>query len=136
MRQVPLEITVVEFPSTSMSATADFLAQVCGWKSTVFGQSYTALTGGGIDVGVQGDAHEQSPAPLMVIRVPDLDEARAEIEAAGAVVTVEPFDFPGGRRFHFREPGGNEMAMWVSVEEPDPTDGSGQEGQVWPPSDG
>ncbi|NLD86623.1 MAG: VOC family protein [Actinomycetales bacterium] len=123
MRHIPLEITMVEFPSTSMSATSDFLAQVCGWKPTVYGQSYTDLTGGGIEVGVQGDADEQSPAPLMVIRVSDLDEARAEIEAAGAVVTLEPFDFPGGRRFHFREPGGNEMAMWVPTEEPDPTDG-------------
>lgn len=123
MRHNPLEITMVEFPSTSMSATADFLAQVCGWKPTVYGQSYTDLTGGGIEVGVQGDADEQSPAPLMVIRVPDLDEARAAIEAADAVVTLEPFDFPGGRRFHFREPGGNEMAMWVPTEEPDPTDG-------------
>ncbi|MCZ4655843.1 VOC family protein [Dietzia maris] len=113
MPRIPLEITLVEFPSTSMSDTSEFLATVCGWKPTVYGTSYTDLLGGGIDVGVQGDADEQSPAPLMVIRVPDLDEARAQVEAAGGVVTFEPFDFPGGRRFHFREPGGNEMAMWV-----------------------
>ncbi|HMT49129.1 VOC family protein [Dietzia sp. UBA5065] len=109
----PLEITLVEFPSTSMSATSEFLQAVCGWTPTVYGQSYTHLFGGGIDVGVQGDAHEQSPAPLMVIRVADLDEARARVEAAGGTVTFGPFDFTGGRRFHFREPGGNEMAMWV-----------------------
>lgn len=111
----PLEITMIEFPSTSMSATSDFLATVCGWKPTVYGQSYTNLTGGGIDVGVQGDADEQSPSPLLAIRVGDLDEARQRVEDAGGVVTFGPFDFPGGRRFHFREPGGNEMAMWVAV---------------------
>lgn len=111
--RIPLEITLVEFPSTSMSATTDFLAAVCGWEPTVYGKSYANFTGGGIDVGVQGDADEQSPQPLMVIRVGDLHEARNRVEEAGGVVTLEPFAFPGGRRFHFREPGGNEMVMWV-----------------------
>lgn len=111
--RIPLEITLVEYPSSSMSATTEFLATVCGWTPTVYGSSYTDLTGGGIDVGVQGDDDEQSPAPLMVIRVADLAEARSRVEEAGGVVTLEPFSFPGGRRFHFREPGGNEMAMWV-----------------------
>lgn len=120
MSRTPLEITMIEFPSSSMSATSDFLEQVCGWKPTVYGQSYANLTGGGIDVGVQGDADEQSPAPLLAIRVNDLDEARQQVEAAGGVVTFGPFDFPGGRRFHFREPGGNEMTMWVAVPLPDP----------------
>ncbi|KAA0918523.1 VOC family protein [Dietzia sp. ANT_WB102] len=113
MRRTPLEITSIEYPSTSMPATAEFLSKVCGWKPTVYGKSYATLVGGGIDAGVQGDDDEQSPAPLMVIRVPDLDEARAQVESAGGEVTFGPFDFPGGRRFHFREPGGNEMAMWV-----------------------
>ena len=54
MSRKPLEITLVEFPSTSMSATSDFLATVCGWTPTVYGQSYSNLVGGGIDVGVQG----------------------------------------------------------------------------------
>lgn len=120
MSRTPLEITMIECPSSSMSATSDFLEQVCGWKPTVYGQSYANLTGGGIDVGVQGDADEQSPAPLLAIRVNDLDEARQQVEAAGGVVTFGPFDFPGGRRFHFREPGGNEMTMWVAVPLPDP----------------
>ncbi|MDV7999851.1 VOC family protein [Rhodococcus sp. IEGM 1408] len=112
-QRIPLEITLVEYPSSSMSATTDFLAAVCGWKPEVYGKSYTNLAGGGIDVGVQGDDDEQSLAPLMVIRVADLDEARSRVEEAGGVVTLEPFSFPDGRRFHFREPGGNEMAMWV-----------------------
>ncbi|MGN0101203.1 VOC family protein [Dietzia sp. CH92] len=111
--RTPLEITLVEFPSTSMTATAEFLEAVCGWTPTVYGSSYACMLGGGIDVGVQGDADEQSPTPLMVIRVGDLEVARRRVEEAGGEVTFGPFDFPGGRRFHFREPGGNEMAMWV-----------------------
>ncbi|WP_226435530.1 MULTISPECIES: VOC family protein [Rhodococcus] len=48
----------------------------------------------------------------MTIRTDDLDKARRDIEAAGGVITVETFEFPGGRRFHFREPGGCELAVW------------------------
>ena len=120
MHRKPLEITLVEFPSSSMAATSEFLQTVCGWTPTVYGGSYTDLAGGGIDVGVQGDGHEQSPCPLMLMRVGDLEEARERVEAAGGTVTFGPFDFPGGRRFHFREPGGNEMAMWEAVLLPDP----------------
>lgn len=115
--RIPLEITAVEFPSSSMSSTSDFLSSVCGWTAQSYDHSYNLLSGGGIDVGVQGDAHEQSAAPLLVIRVRDLDEARRTVTEAGAAITLEPFDIPGGRRFHFREPGGNEMAMWVAVVE-------------------
>jgi len=48
----------------------------------------------------------------VTIRTDDLDKARRDIEAAGGVITVETFEFPGGRRFHFREPGGCELAVW------------------------
>jgi len=113
-KRTPLEITSIEFPSTSMPATAEFLETVCGWSPTVYGTSFTSLTGGGVDVGIQGDIDEQSPAPLIVIRVADLDEARQRVEEAGGTVTFGPIDFPGGCRFHFREPGGNELAMWVA----------------------
>ena len=114
----PYEVTMIKFPSTSMAATSDFLATVCGWTPTLDGQSFAELRGGGVGVGVQGDAHEQSPAPLLVVRVPDLDEARGRVEAAGGVVTFGPFDIPGGRRLHVREPGGNEIAMWVPAGPP------------------
>lgn len=56
---------------------------------------------------------EATSGPLTVIEVDDLDKARADIEAAGGEITTEPFDFPGGRRLHFREPGSNELAVWV-----------------------
>lgn len=63
-------------------------------------------------MGFQADAAEQTAAPLVTIRTGDLLEARRTVEAAGGVITVAPFDFPGGRRFHFREPGGAELAVW------------------------
>jgi protein-S-isoprenylcysteine O-methyltransferase Ste14 len=48
-----------------------------------------------------------------IIRTEDIDDAERRVIAAGGVITREQFDFPGGRRFHFREPGGNELAVWV-----------------------
>jgi predicted enzyme related to lactoylglutathione lyase len=73
----------------------------------------TDRTGGGIGIGFQEDPDDQPAAPLLIVQVADLGAARERIERAGAVVTREPFTFPGGSRFHFREPGGNELAAWT-----------------------
>jgi predicted enzyme related to lactoylglutathione lyase len=72
--------------------------------------------GAGVALGFQADTTEQPTAALVTIRTDDLDGARRAVEDAGGVVTVEPFDFPGGQRFHFREPGGSEQAVWCSTE--------------------
>lgn len=105
-------IDMVEFASSSASASGAFLEQAFGWTRTSYGPDYVDVQGGDISLGFQSDAAEQPRAPLVVIRAEDLDEARVVIEAAGGAVTVEPFDFPSGRRFHFREPGGSELAVW------------------------
>lgn len=105
-------IDMVEFPSSSAAASGEFLEAAFGWSSTAYGLDYVDVQGGGISFGFQSDTAEQPSAPLVVIRADDLDQARSTIESAGGSVTVEPFDFPGGRRFHFREPGGSELAVW------------------------
>jgi len=105
-------IEMVEFPSSSAGTSGAFLEQAFGWTRTAYGPDYVDVQGGGISLGFQSDAAEQPSTPLDVIRAEDLDQARAAIEVAGGVVTVEPFDFPGGRRFHFRGPGGSQLAVW------------------------
>ncbi|MGF6888731.1 putative enzyme related to lactoylglutathione lyase [Nocardia sp. GAS34] len=105
-------IDFIEFPSGSAGASSAFFEKAFGWTATAYGPTYADVQGGGITLGFQADAAEQAAAPLVTIRTDDLPEARETIEAAGGVVTVEPFDFPGGRRFHFREPGGAELAVW------------------------
>lgn len=104
-------IDMVEFPSAAAEMSGAFFRQVFGWAPTAYGPDYVDVQGGGISLGLQSDADERPNAPLVVIRADDLEEARAAIEAAGGAVTVEPFDFPGGRRFHFREPGGCGLAV-------------------------
>jgi predicted enzyme related to lactoylglutathione lyase len=67
----------------------------------------------GIDAGIDGGV-ERVSATMAVIRTTDLEQAERDVTASGGVITRPAFDFPGGRRFHFREPGGNELAVWIS----------------------
>ncbi|WP_308915046.1 VOC family protein [Jannaschia sp. LMIT008] len=109
-----LPIDYVEFTSPDLEATQRFFAQAFDWSFVDYGPDYRDVQGAGLGGGIaRGDPR----APLVVLRAADLDAALAAVTAAGAEVTVDPFDFPGGRRFQFREPGGTEMAVWVTREE-------------------
>ncbi|MFD9888770.1 VOC family protein [Amycolatopsis sp. NPDC059027] len=109
------KVDFVEFPSSSATASGQFFEKAFGWAATPYGPDYADVQGEGITLGFQADVAEQPGAPLVTVRTDDLHQARLAVEDAGGVVTVEPFDFPGGRRFHFREPGGSELAVWCST---------------------
>lgn len=100
----------IELPVANMAAKS-FYEQAFGWQLAAFGPSYAATTTGDVDLGLQGDPAEAPAAPLPVVRVDDLEVALAAVEAAGGTISKPPFDFPGGRRFHFRDPAGNELAV-------------------------
>lgn len=109
-----VRLTMVEFPSNDPAASAAFFDTAFGLESDSYGPRYEDVhLENGQTLGFQGDPSEKPASPLTVIEVNDLSAARAAIEAAGGTITVEPFSFPGGRRLHFREPGGNELAVWV-----------------------
>ncbi len=86
--------------------------------SPVSARAMPGRSGRGADLGLDADRSAQPAAPLPGIVVTDLEAALAAVEAAGAPITRPIFAFPGGRRFQFREPGGNELAVFV--EEPGP----------------
>jgi uncharacterized protein len=106
-------IDYIEFPSSTHGATRGFFESAFGWHFTSYGEAYSAIDDAGIDAGVDGSEHATA-APLAVIRSSDLEKAEQDVVAAGGVITRPAFDFPGGRRFHFREPGGCELAVWVA----------------------
>lgn len=108
------QIDYLEFPSANGAASKSFFEEAFGWRFTSYGPLYTGIDDAGIDAGIDADT-KRSAAPLAIVRAADLAEAERKVLAAGGVITVPAFDFPGGRRFHFREPGGNEMAVWVEV---------------------
>jgi predicted enzyme related to lactoylglutathione lyase len=108
-------IDYLEFPSADGQGTRSFFERSFGWRFTNYGPSYEGIDDAGINAGIDGGA-ERTAAPLAVIQTQDLEQAEKDIVAAGGVITRPAFDFPGGRRFHFREPGGNELAVWISRE--------------------
>lgn len=102
----------IELPAADLPAAQAFYAAAFGWAMTAFGPSYASTLTGDVDVGLQADPAEATRAPLPGIQVPDLDAAMAAVTAAGGRVVRPPFGFPGGRRFHFLDPNGNELAAW------------------------
>jgi len=105
-------IDYLELPSTSREATSTFLRTAFGWGITSYGPDYDGIEGAGIDGGID-QAPERVAATMAIIRTDDLDDAERRVLDAGGTITRAQFDFPGGRRFHFREPGGNEMAVYI-----------------------
>jgi predicted enzyme related to lactoylglutathione lyase len=77
---------------------------------TGFGPTYACTLTGDVDIGLQADQQEATQAALPVIEVTDLEATLAAVTAVGAPVTKPIFSFPGGRRFHFLDPSGNELA--------------------------
>ena len=102
----------LELPAGSIDDSVRFYEAAFGWTLARFGPTYAATTTGDTDVGLQADSSEASKAPLAVIQVDDVDAAAAAVEAAGGDIIRTIYSFPGGRRFHFRDPSGNELAAW------------------------
>ena len=106
-------IDYVELPSaTAHELTRAFYGKAFGWRFTDFAPTYAATTEGTTDVGLQGDPSEALAAPLPVIRVGDLEAAFYAVADSGGTIAKPIFAFPGGRRFHFIDPSGNELAVW------------------------
>ena len=102
----------VELPATDIGATRAFYEQAFGWTLTEFAATYAATTTGDTDIGLDSDPENKPAAPLPVIQVPDVDAAIETVRAAGGVIVKPITPFPGGRRFHMRDPSGNELAVW------------------------
>ena len=111
-------IDYVELPSaTAHELTRAFYAKAFGWAFSDFGPDYSATTSGDVDVGLNGQSDEALSAPLPVIRVGDLEAAFDAVTKAGGTIAKPIFAFPGGRRFHFIDPSGSELAAWQSADE-------------------
>ena len=109
-------IDYVELPSaTAHELTRAFYSMAFGWTFADYGLDYAATAGGIVDVGLNGQHDDALSAPLPVIHVDDLDAAFDAVTGAGGVVARAIFAFPGGRRFHFIDPSGSELAVWSKV---------------------
>ncbi|MDX2092672.1 MAG: hypothetical protein SFX73_32705 [Kofleriaceae bacterium] len=110
----PNHIDYVEFPAESPAAIAKvkaFYGAAFSWTYKDWGDSYVDTESSGISSGFAAHS-DRSPAPLVVIYSDDLVAARERIVKAGGTITKDIFAFPGGKRFHFTDPSGNELAVW------------------------
>lgn len=109
----------VEFSTTDLSKTKAFFSHVFGWSFTDFGDQYSAFDANGRDGGFyQSDKiHRASDTGLLIVLFSnDLEQTLTSVEQHGGEISHPIFSFPGGRRFHFIEPGGNELAVWALEE--------------------
>ena len=109
------KINYVEFPSRNLEATKAFFSQAFGWSFTDYGPDYTAFSDQGLDGGFyRADmaATTHNGSALIVFYSNDLEQTQQKVMQAGGKVIKPIFPFPGGRRFHFTEPSGNEFAVW------------------------
>ena len=109
------KINYVEFPAKDLKATKSFFEATFGWSFTDYGPQYTAFEGQGLDGGFyEADlaATTERGSALIIFYSDDLEATQAKVEQGGGRVVRPIFAFPGGRRFHFSEPSGNEFAVW------------------------
>jgi len=108
------KINYVELPVKDVAGTQDFYGNAFGWSFTGYGPDYAAMEGGEVALGLNGTDDQAIAAVLVLVEVEDLEAALERVTAAGGDMTVPIFAFPGGRRFHFRDPAGNELGVFVN----------------------
>jgi len=106
----------IEFSANDIERTKAFYADVFGWRFEDYGPDYTAYFDGRLAGGFTKEVQPTGRGPLPVIYASDLTAAIKKIEAAGGKIVKNVFSFPGGRRFHFADPNGNELAVWSDLD--------------------
>lgn len=117
---IPLTIDYVEISVTDMQAARDFYGAAFGWTFTDYGPEYsgirTAAEREGEEAGGLLHADDVTKGgPLILLYTDDLDATVHAVSDAGGTIANGPYDFPGGRRFHFLDPSGNELGVWSTV---------------------
>nr|WP_297786627.1 VOC family protein [uncultured Allomuricauda sp.] len=105
-------IDYIEFKATDLEKTKRFYGQTFGWTFTDYGPTYTSFAESGVAGGFELTHDPITNGALIVLYFKNLIEIRDKVIAAGGSITKEIFEFPGGKRFHFTDPSGNELAIW------------------------
>ena len=109
------KINYIELPAKDLEAVKKFFKDSFGWNFTDYGTDYTAFSDEGVDGGFYKSDLVSSTAngsALIVFYSNELENTLEKIQKANGDIVQEIFEFPGGRRFHFTDPNGNEYAVW------------------------
>ncbi len=115
MAQDDQKIDYLEFPATDFDSIQAFYEKTFNWQFTDYGPDYRAFSDGKLDGGFyRSDRHSstQHGAALVILYAGNLEAIRDKVAQSGGVIVKDIFSFPGGRRFHFADPHGNELAVW------------------------
>ncbi|MDZ7757698.1 VOC family protein [Rhodohalobacter sp.] len=110
-----VKINYIEMPSRDLAATKRFFSSAFGWSFVDYGAEYAAIENAGIDGGffkTDKIATTENGSVLVVLYSSELEITLEKVKSAGGTITQDIFSFPGGRRFHFSDPNGNEYAVW------------------------
>lgn len=109
------KIDYVEFPARDIEASKTFFSKVFNWRFSDFGPDYSAFSNAGINGGFYQSEQASTTAnggALVVLYSKELEKSQQKVEQHGGKIVKPIFSFPGGRRFHFSDPNGNELAVW------------------------
>lgn len=108
-----LRLDYIEFATRDVAVAKKFYAAAFGWKFTDYGPDYTSFSDGRLSGGFFATSEQPAKSnPLAVIFAGSLEDAEQRVRAAGGKIAKPAFEFPGGRRFHFTDPNGLELAVW------------------------
>lgn len=106
------QIDNIEFNVSDIARSKAFYGSAFGWTFTDYGPTYSEFTDGRLTGGFTTGEPVRPGGPLVILYADDLAQSQARLEAAGARTSRATFAFPGGRRFHFIDPDGYELAVW------------------------
>ena len=106
------QIDNIEFNVSDIARSKAFYASAFGWSFVDYGPTYTEFSDGRLTGGFTTGEPVRPGGPLIILYADDLEGTQLRLEAAGAIISREVFAFPGGRRFHFIDPDGYELAVW------------------------
>lgn len=108
-------IDYIELPAGDFALIKAFYSATFGWQFTDYGPDYTAFNDGRLDGGFfksELQSKQAAGAALVVLYAEELEVTAATVKTNGGTICRDIFSFPGGRRFHFLDPHGNELAVW------------------------
>ena len=108
----PVYINYVEFKANDLEQVKAFYQEAFAWEFTDYGPTYTAFSNSGLEGGFEKTDQAISNGALVVLYDENLEAVMDKVIKAGGKISRETFSFPGGRRFHFTDPSGNELAVW------------------------
>lgn len=108
-----LKIDYIELPGQNLPAMKDFYRKAFNWDFVDYGDDYVSFNDGRLDGGFTTHVPVVSGGVLVVLFATDIVDAERRVVEAGGLITTPTFEFPGGRRFHFKDPAGNELAIWA-----------------------